>query len=408
MINKTVLIITDQFPPEFAPRMGYLSKYLGDYNWKGIAISPFLNSERNTFDSLSGYILCKRINVSEKTLKKNIFQKGIAFFFPDFYMPYWLNRKMIQLSHNCVTNEKIDIILCSTWTLFPLNIASKISKLYKIPWIADLRDIFEQYPVKSSFIRELYYTICKYKRNYYLKKANAITVVSKKHKEIFSNYELQSEVIYNGFDSDLFFPAKYHKLNKFKIVYTGLIQEKSIADISPFFSAIKKLYNNGYIDHQNCRIQFYSDIKTHKMVNDLAIKYNIINIIDVINYVSFLEIPKILDDASILLLLVPRKNMGIMTTKFYEYLGVGRPILCIWNDEGEVEEIINKSNAGIAAKTEEEIQLFIKIKYDEWLNTGYVDSCINHDFTMQFSRKNQAKQFTDLFNLIINTKIDKK
>jgi glycosyltransferase involved in cell wall biosynthesis len=409
MIDKTVLIITDHFPPESAPRMGYLSKYLGDYNWKGIAISPFYDNERNTFDYLSGYIPCKRVSASEKNIKKNIFQKGIGFFSPDLRIPWWINKKMIQLANDLVSKEQVDIVLCSTWTLFPLNIAYKISKLFNIPWIADLRDIYEEYPVKTSILMGLFNKIGKLRRNYLLKKSNYVTVVSKKHQEILSNYKIKARIIYNGFDSELFIPSKNRRLDKFRIVYTGTLSNFSVGyDISPLFSSINKLFNNGYIGYENFRIQFYSDSKSREIINDLAIKYKINDFIDIFNNISFIEIPKILNDASILLLLVPGRNMGIMTTKFYEYLGVGRPILCIWNDEGEIEDIINKSNTGIAAKIEEEIQSFIKNKYDEWLNTGYVNSDNNNDFIMQFSRKNQAKQFTDLFNIIINTNIEDK
>jgi len=308
---------------------------------------------------------------------------------------------MMQFAKECIKNEKVDIILCSTWKLFPLNIACRIAKSYKIPWIADLRDIEEQYPVKDFYLLEIHNKICIRRRNILLKKACAVNVVSRKHKEMLSCYGINSNVIYNGFDPDLFKISSFHKLEKFKIIYTGMFSDyKASQDISPLFSAISQLFNNEDIDYQNCRIQFFADLNSREIANNLAKKYNIINFIDTFEYISYTEIPKVLNDASILILLVPRRNMGIMTTKLYEYLGVGRPILCIWNDEGEIEEIINKSGAGIAAKSEEEIKSFIKIKYDEWLKTGYTDSCVNRDYVMQFSRKKQAKQFIDLFESI--------
>jgi len=404
---KNVLIITDLFPPSFAPRMGYLSKYLGDHSWKGTAIAPLYESEQKVFGFLSGYINTKRIVISkkdeQKKYKRNIIQKALSLFFPDLESTWRLNREMMQQCKELIRKEQVDLILCSTYRLFPLNIACKIAKLYDLPWIADLRDIYEQYPVKWSFLMELYKKSGIRRRNNLLRKTNAITVVSKRHSELLSRYKLQAQVIYNGFDSDLFQPSTFHQLEKFKIVYTGMIFSKSGVgrDPSPFFSAIQNLHENGKISPQNCRIQFYTNSKSQEIVNHSAKKHGVLDFIDCFEYVSSVDVPKILDDASILLLLLQGRNTGIMTTKFFEYLGVGRPVLCVWTDDGEIMEIMNHSNAGLAAKTEEEIEQFVIMKYDEWMDTGYTNLSIEWDFIKQFSRKVQAKQFVDLFDSVL-------
>jgi len=407
MQDKNVLIITDLFPPSFAPRMGYLAKYLAGHSWKGTAIAPLYESEQKVFGLLSGYINTKRIVISkqdeQKKYKRSTIQKALSLFFPDLESTWRLNREMIQQCKELIKNEHVDIILCSTYRLFPLNIACKIAKMYDIPWIADLRDIYEQYPVKWSFLMELYKKSGIRRRNIFLKKANAITVVSKRHTELLSRYKLKTQVIYNGFDSDLFFPSTFHQLDKFRIVYTGMIFSKSGVgrDPSPLFSAIQKLHNNGEIDPQNCRIQFYTNSKSQEIVNRSAEKHDVLDFIDCFEYVSFSEVPKILADSSVLLLLLQGRNTGIMTTKFFEYLGVQRPVLCVWGDDGEIMEIMNHSNAGLAAKTEEEIQQFVKMKYDEWMETGYTNSGIDWNYVKQFSRKDQAKQFVDIFDSVL-------
>jgi glycosyltransferase involved in cell wall biosynthesis len=410
MKEKKVLIITDYFPPRFAPRMGYLSKYLGEHGWKGIAISPVYESDSNRsfFDFLSGYIPCERIYISKQRAKKKFFHKAISFFFPDMRSPLGLNNEMMYHINELMAKEKIDIILCSTYTLFPLNIAYKTAKQYEIPWIADLRDIEEQYLVKESLLMEMHKKIGILRRNHLLKSANAIIAVSKKHIEILNNYGLQASLIYNGFDPDMFIPSKYHELDKFRIVYTGALADTRVSrDVSPLFSAIQKLYNNGDINANDCRIQFYSDAESHKIVNELKNKFCISDFIDCFDYVPATEIPKILNESSILLLLI-KGNTGIMTTKLFEYLGSGRPILYIWSDEGAIEDIINKSNTGIAAKTEEDIQLFIKSKYDEWVRTKYTNLDIDINFISKFSRKYNAKQFIEIFNTVLKNKLENK
>ena len=405
MQDKNVLIIADVFPPGFAPRMGYLSKYLSDHAWKGIAVSCIYDSEQNVFGFLSGYICSKIIVISKKNehkYKKNFIQKALSFFIPDLRPPWRLNREMMQQCKKLINTKHIDIILCSTSSIFPLNVAYKIAKFHDIPWIADLRDVDEQYPDQGSFLMKLYRKIGIRRRNYLLRKANAITVVSKKHVELFFQYKLNAQLIYNGFDSELFKPSTFHQLDIFRIVYTGTIFSSWAVgrNPSPLFSAIQKLHSNGSIDPKNCRVQFYTNSKSQEIIDNLAKKYDVIDFVDCFKYVSSTEMPKVLDDSSILLLLI-QGNTGIMTTKFFEYLGVGRPILCIWSDEGNVENIIRTSNAGIAAKNEEDIYMFIKMKYDEWLKTGYTSSDINQDFVMQFTRKANAKQFVELFEFVL-------
>lgn len=50
-MNK-LLIICDMFPPAFAPRMGYLCKYLTRMGWEVTVVTEYI--EDNTFEFLTG------------------------------------------------------------------------------------------------------------------------------------------------------------------------------------------------------------------------------------------------------------------------------------------------------------------------------------------------------------------
>ena len=52
-MNK-LLIICDMFPPAFAPRMGYLCKYLTRMGWEVTVVTEYI--EDNTFEFLTGCI----------------------------------------------------------------------------------------------------------------------------------------------------------------------------------------------------------------------------------------------------------------------------------------------------------------------------------------------------------------
>ena len=126
--------------------------------------------------------------------------------------------------------------------------------------------------------------------------------------------------------------------------------------------------------------------------------------VDFYDYIDTSAVPKILADSSILLLLtnVFRDDgpKGIMTTKYFEYLAMERPILCVRSDENLLETSIKKANAGLAARTMEETYDFILEKWNEWKIKGYTTVKINKDYTQQFSRKLQATKFVELFEKI--------
>jgi len=221
--KKTVLILADDFPPGFGLRMGYLAKFLEEHDWNGIVIAAISMYEtRYNFDSLSDHIHipCERIYIPNNKKKRSILHKVLSFFFPDMRIPWGVDKKMDEHINQWAAKVRFDIVLSSTYGLFPLNVAYKTARTLKIPWIADLRDIYEQYPIKGTFLRMLYNKIGLLRRNYLLRTASMITTVSKKHVEILTSYGLNACYIYNGADTDIFTPSSHHKFNEFRIVYT--------------------------------------------------------------------------------------------------------------------------------------------------------------------------------------------
>ena len=51
-MKRNILIICDAFPPAFAPRMGYLCKYINKSEWNPTVVSE--QQESNTFKFLTG------------------------------------------------------------------------------------------------------------------------------------------------------------------------------------------------------------------------------------------------------------------------------------------------------------------------------------------------------------------
>ena len=87
-----------------------------------------------------------------------------------------------------------------------------------------------------------------------------------------------------------------------------------------------------------------------------------------------------------------------MTTKFFEALGVEKPILCVRSDEECLAQVIQETKSGLAATNVEEVKNFILHYYNQWQKQGYTH--IEIKGKEQFTRQNQALQFEKIFKQI--------
>ncbi len=416
MERKKILILCDCFPPFLAPRMGYLCKYLPELGWEPIIITELMPQSLSKELSNSNNITYINYYLSDNKITQKI--KYTFVFLADFFFNY----KDIIVAKKIRQHAKIhnfSLILSSTYRTYPLRAAYKASKKYNLPLVTDLRDIIEQFPKNEHISKKIsnidflnnlvsfFFTKrLLHQRNFALRYANYITTISPWHVETLKKYNKNTHLIYNGFDSELFYPENI-KSSKFTIIYTGRIWSLELRDPSLLFEATSKLLNEKKIDAKNFQIHFYIDENSINLMKNLSQKFNIAPLVYYFNYIPYTQIRNILNQSSILLLLTnksttPDGPKGIMTTKFFEYLAVEKPILCVRSDEGCLENVINDVKCGLAGKNVEEVAGFIEEKYNEWKQNGYTSISIDKDKIQQFSRKYQAKQFVEIFESLIN------
>lgn len=414
---KNVLILCDAFPPAFNPRMGYLCKYLPELGWNPIVITEY--TPQNIYQNLSENINITYINYFWSKNKFFRKLKYIYVFIADLIFNY-KNHVIRKKAEEQVKKQKISIILSSTFRVYPTAAAYQLSNKYNIPFIMDLRDIFEQsanneliskkitnYKWINNIVANIITKKLTLQRNKILKKANIATTVSTWHAETLSVYNPNVKLIYNGYDPELFYPEKI-KNDKFIITYTGRLHSKELRNPTLLFDAVNQLFSEKKIDLENFGIHFYlMDQVSKEIILSLAQKHSITNHITCFDTIPSTEVPLVLNKSSILLLLAnnatgEKSPKGIMGTKIFEYLAVEKPILCVRNDEACLQETINNANAGLAASTVDETAKFILDKYGEWEKKKFTHQQINHDYIQNFSRKKQAKQFEELFEYLLS------
>ena len=415
------------FPPAFGPRMGYLCKYLKNNGWNPVVMTEYIDEKMFSF-------LAKDVDV---TYVRYYYKKGFSgkiewgwTFFRDMLFGYkdkrmYMEALKISEKYACSPEEHtgqfkckaFDLVLCSTYRTFPMWAAWHFAKRMRLSLVVDLRDIIEQYTGNEfithnlpkflgldKLIASVFRKRSLATRNKILKEAAAVTTISPWHVSILKQYNANTQLIYNGYDPKIFYPEKI-KADKFFITYTGRLLSTAMRNPDLLFQAVRRLVEEGIISLDTFRIRWFTDNVSKKNITEAAGKYNgISEYMDYFGYVPASKIPKVLNESSIQLLLTNKADAngpkGVMTTKFFESLAVGKPILCVRGDEGCLEEVINRTRSGLSAHNADEVYDFIKEHYMHWKeNTSYTCNSDKEEIK-KFSRETQALQFIHLFEEI--------
>ena len=388
---KRILIITDAVTrPLYTPRVRNLYHY---FSQKGIEIDWITEK----YEPIPDYFNIQLHEIPFYKHKGIIgklewFTKNILNLLFDYKNSYFAQQALLTTQ-----SQKYDLVFCSTFHTFGLKAALKVAQHQNIPLHIDLRDIAEQCDnneynkskIALGFIGKIYRKINISRRNKILCQANSITTVSPWHVDFIQQFNSNTHLIYNGYDSNIFIPQPT-KSDHFDIIYTGKWYGATLQDPTLLFQALAEINN------PQLRLIWYTNNDVHSQIQDLANLYHLSTPLIINSYVPNNEIPAILNQSSIILVLTNKGNRGIMTTKFFEAIGVEKPILCVRSDEGCLAQTIQETNAGVAASTVAEVKDFILHHYNQWQQQGYTHTEINNK--LQFSRQSQALQFEEIFN----------
>lgn len=393
-MNRRILILCEAIaPPAFSPRVITLIEWLQASGWQCVLITEECAEQNYNIDICPSY----QMPVYKHTLSDKLC--------------WGKDKALYRFAKQMVDIRSFDLIFCSSYYYFPLYAAQLLAEEYHIAIAVDLRDIAEQWGDLDYFTRsitplkKLNYLIGKIyerkqlrKRNKILRSANLVTSVSPWHQNILSQHNANTHLIYNGYDADAFVP-KDIACDKFYITYLGKLYSTQLRDPRLLFEALRQLVEEQAINADLVRVLFHTDPRGMQEIQDLGNDYQITQLLDINGYIPREEILPVMHKSSILLVLTcqstPTGTHGIMGTKFFENIGVEKPILCVRSDEECLAEAIRTTNAGLSATHVEEVKAFILEKYHEWQTHGYTHQpVINKE---QFTRQDAAKRFEQLF-----------
>ena len=380
-------------PPAYSPRILTLAQYLQDHGWQCTILTE--ECEQQTFAT----DICR---IYQMPAYHNLLADKLC---------YGKDKALYRYALEHLDMAAFDLIFCSTYYYFPLLAAQRLAQHFHLPLVVDLRDIAEQWGKESYFTRRLTpwkgldYCIGKLyehkqlrMRNRVLKYAHAVTSVSPWHKQLLSQYNPHTHLIYNGYDEQVFVP-KDVKTQQFQIAYLGKLYSTSLRDPRLLFAALHELLVEGQIAQEDLRVLFHVDEAAKDQLHALAQEYHISHVVDIQGYIPRTQIVEVMHQSSILLALTttstPEGTHGIMGTKFFENMGVEKPVLCVRSDEECLAQVITETQAGLAATNVAQVKTFVLDKYQEWKQNGFTRQIAQHKEL--FTRQHQAQLFVEIF-----------
>ena len=399
---KRILILTDSIaPPAYAPRIVSLCRYLTE---QGHTCSVFSDCEKGVepFSAPFGQWFATAYYHTPHTQLLYLADKLCG----------TRERQFQRFIERTVNVADYDVIFCSTCYYFPLQTTYRLARKYRKPFVVDLRDIAEQWgdtpfmtqqPLPSTALNNILHRLFTRSnlrlRNRVLQAADHIVTISPWHQQVLSQWNSRTHLIYNGYDTKEFYP-KDKKTDTFLISYAGKIYNLLFRDPRLLFEALQQLLANHQLTRPDIELRFHVDHRSIEPLQQLADAYGLTDICHVSGYIPRTELLPLLHQSSILLVLTckstPEGAHGIMGTKFYEALGVEKPVLCIRSDEECLEQVVNITHAGLAGKDVQEVADFILDRYHEWQAKGFTRQPVNRDQKAIFTRDFQSRQLEQL------------
>jgi len=326
----------------------------------------------------------------------SFFEKKLQYIRANYFIPdarkFWIKPSVKYLSAY-LKNNKMDVVITTGPPHSMHLIGLELQNKFPVKWIADFRDpwtdidYFHQLPLTKKS-KQKHIAL----EQSVLQNADGVLVVGKTMKENYKKFNKNLHVITNGFDGKLS-DHKNELDTKFTLTHVGMMN----ADRNPknLWIALAELTK------ENLEFAKVLQIKLIGKVDDAVIKSihasKLEDKAQFINYIPHHEVMDYQRSAQVLLLSVNNvpAAKGIITGKIFEYLQAKRPILALAPKDGDLAEIINKTNSGVVVGFEdkEKIKDAVLDYYKKYKNSNLNVESNNIE---QYHRKNLTKQLVEV------------
>jgi len=435
--QRKALMVVYYFPPlggGGTQRALKFARYLPDYGWQPQVLSV-RNSHYLVHDEslqhelrrdvritrtpaiLPGRFMRKVTNyqvngeTSNANINGNIISPALRFLKNAFYTSVYIPDEYIGWMPFAVAAGKrlckqdgIDLIFSSGPPNTTHMIARRLKKATGLPWVADLRDLWDQYPDSyNPFRLKARKKLEEYLERKTLQDADGFLVVSEQMRQDLQEKfpEISAErisVITNGFDTADFANLDLENdPDYFTVVHAGsLFPWRSLR---PFLQAVKEFFRRSSSAQQRFRLKLLGIIpdQERSAIANAGLQENVI----IHDYLPYRQALSHIVSADVALLLLGDCGhpANMLTSKLFDYMGARRPILAI-GPNGDLHRLLRQENLGAAFSDEQTSQIAEALHryFENWqqgkpmvLNSRY----------RRFDRRVLTEKLSNVFNTIV-------
>jgi glycosyltransferase involved in cell wall biosynthesis len=277
------------------------------------------------------------------------------------------------------------------WT--SLVVAGRLSRHYRIPWIADLRDLWAgtSYGAGPAWRR----VIDRKLEGRVLSTAAGLVTVSDPLAAILrARYGLPVQVVTNGCDLADYPPTVDRGDGTLEIVYTGMVYPGK-RDPTPLFLALQRLGEAG----SRIRVRFFG--RYLESVRASAMALGVSDHVEISDSIGYTDSLRMQVNADVLLLLLGEgsEEAGVYSGKLFEYIGARREILLVGPRNSVASSLIERFGLGVVTKDPAQIADYL-VECLERKSRGRLPS-IDSMAAELYSRESQTNILIDFMREVL-------
>jgi len=262
------------------------------------------------------------------------------------------------------------------------------------PWIADLHDPWTDISYYDEFphTRWAERLDAHFERSV-LAEASAVTTVSPSWAELFARKaENRYAVVENGFDPNDFESVQPASADDFVLAHVG----KLYASRNPtvLWRALAQLRDEGRIPDLRVYLTGSVDPEVRRSIEQQGLS----EIVTVEGFVPHEEALRRMARSTLLLLVIEQfaQAKGMITSKLYEYLASGRPVLGVGPSGGDADALLREHDAGAVVDwgDTDRMKEMLATHYDAWEDSHPHSGAAWADI-QQHNRVQQARRLAD-------------
>lgn len=300
-------------------------------------------------------------------------------------------------------NKDVAAILISGNPFELFRFGYRLHQTHQLPWIADYRDdwntsnVNESRGMLDSFLRRLESR----SERKYIGTASCITTVSKHYAEKISGFTgIPGYVVQNGF-----FPEDYTNFQnlapfeEFTVLYNGMLYPSQ--QIEVLLDAFKQLVNK-HPEHRNrLKLRFPGILFLKEVAARVEMQMQgYEDVVWMSQRIPRTDVLTMQARSHLLLMISHRDAKGIPSSKIYEYLGLGKPVLVCPGDADVLDETFGPYELGFIANTATEALEILEKHFTAYLQQRDIVENADRNYALQFTREEQTKVLAGILDKI--------